>query len=164
MWNFMRYYQKIYNVAWVKESHFITFLNYLLSYVGMKKIRQLCLPTVNKSDLKLKLFESDYRCGKFYPPNWRLMFDNLQELFCLGLWTSLVTHKWLPKLKMKVHGAREIITFRKPAFNHWLRWWLGIVQEQGIKSQNVVTPEFPPMFSEALALICRGIGEWVEIC
>lgn len=65
----MRYYQKIYKVAWAKESHFITFLNYLLSYIGMKKVRQPCLPTVNKSDLKLKLFESDYRCGKFHPPN-----------------------------------------------------------------------------------------------
>lgn len=63
----MRYYQKIFKVAVGQESLFITFLNYLLSYFGIKKIRQPGLPTVNNSDLKLKQFESDYRCARFQP-------------------------------------------------------------------------------------------------
>lgn len=64
----MSYCQKIYKVALVKESPFITFLDYVLSCLGIKKNGQPCLPTVNKSDLKLKQFESDYRCAKFHPP------------------------------------------------------------------------------------------------
>lgn len=63
----MRYYQKIYKVALNKEYSFITLLNYLLSYFGIKNIRQPCLPAVNKSDLKLKQFENDYRYARFHP-------------------------------------------------------------------------------------------------
>lgn len=63
----MRYYQKIYKVIPSMGSPFITFLSYLLSYFGIKIIRQHPLPMVNKSDLKLKQFESDYRCARFHP-------------------------------------------------------------------------------------------------
>lgn len=96
----MRCYQQISKVA--LEFSFVTFLNYFL--IANKKIKQPCLPTVNKSDLKLKQFESDYRCATFHPPNWKLVFDNLWNLFCLDLWTRLVTHKWLPSCKLKLIG------------------------------------------------------------
>lgn len=47
------------------NSHLLHFLEQEL------KSRQPWLPTISKSDLKLKQFESDYRGGHFHPPpNW----------------------------------------------------------------------------------------------
>lgn len=65
----MRYYQKIY-IKLLRERvpfYCISQLFAFLFWNKKKKIRQHRLPTVNKSDLKLKQFESDYRCARFHP-------------------------------------------------------------------------------------------------